>query len=205
MKIERIIIGIIILSIVGFIFYSIQGSQSSEGYIAEIKNFREEKDKLLVTEGNPFASNPSAFKGLKYYDPDPAFRISASLKPARDRKVVRLPTNDGMESRYLEYGYAEFSIDGEKCRLLILELMEPGPNRGDLFLAFADETSASETYGAGRYLDIKKVPGSSSILLDFNKAYSPYCAYSDNYSCPFPPRENILPVAIRAGEMIYPK
>ena len=60
-----------------------------------------------------------------------------------------------------------------------------------------------KTYGAGRYLDINKVPGSSSVLLDFNKAYNPYCAYSDNFSCPFPPKQNILGVPIRAGEKTY--
>jgi uncharacterized protein (DUF1684 family) len=72
-----------------------------------------------------------------------------------------------------------------------------------LFLAFGDETSAVESYGAGRYLDIKKVPGSTSITLDFNLAYNPYCAYNDTYSCPLPPKENLLPVAIRAGEKVY--
>ena len=205
MKIERIIAGIFILGIIGFIFYSLQGSQSSEGYLDEVAQHREEKDKLMVTDGNPFADNPTAFNGLNYFEINPDYRISAALTPIKEKKVVRLSTNDGLENRYLEYAYAEFTLSGKKCKLLILELMESGPNRGTLFLAFADETSASETYGAGRYLDVKKVPGSSSILLDFNKAYNPYCAYSDKYSCPFPPKENLLTVAIRAGEKIYPK
>ena len=87
--------------------------------------------------------------------------------------------------------------------MLILEIMDMGPNRGKLFLAFADETSANETYGAGRYLDLKKVPAATSIELDFNLAYNPYCAYNDSYSCPFPPAENILRIAIRAGEKKY--
>jgi uncharacterized protein (DUF1684 family) len=60
-----------------------------------------------------------------------------------------------------------------------------------------------ETYGAGRYLDIKKTPGATSITLDFNEAYNPYCAYNDSFSCPFPPKENILHVAILAGEKNY--
>lgn len=205
MKIERVIAGIFILAIIGFIFYSLQGSQSSEGYLEEIKQYREEKDKLMVTDGNPFAADASAFTGLKYFEINPAYRISATLTHIKEKKVVRLSTNDGLENRYLEYGYAEFAFGGEKCKLLILEMTEPGPNRGTLFLAFADNTSATETYGAGRYLDVKKAPGSRSILLDFNKAYNPYCAYIDNYSCPFPPKENLLTVAIRAGEKIYPK
>ena len=79
-----------------------------------------------------------------------------------------------------------------------------GPTRGTLFLAFADVTSARETYGAGRYLDIKKIPGATSIELDFNKAYNPYCAYNENYTCPLPPKENFLKVAILAGEKNYP-
>jgi uncharacterized protein (DUF1684 family) len=81
--------------------------------------------------------------------------------------------------------------------------MEEGPYRGTLFLAFADATSANETYGAGRYLDVKKIPGASSIILDFNQSYNPYCAYSEKYSCPFPPRENVLKIAVRAGEKKY--
>jgi uncharacterized protein (DUF1684 family) len=87
--------------------------------------------------------------------------------------------------------------------LLILEILDVGPYRATLFLAFADATSANETYGAGRYLDLKKVPGATTVTLDFNKAYNPYCAYSDKFSCPFPPKENVLKVAVRAGEKSY--
>jgi uncharacterized protein (DUF1684 family) len=190
---------------VGFIIYTLQGGQSSESYFNEIKQFREEKNNLMINEDAPFAGKKEDFKGLNYFDADPKYRINASLKDIKDKKVVLLSTNDGFENKYLEYAYADFTIDNIKCRLLILEIMEAGPNRGTLFLAFADETSANETYGAGRYLDIKKVPGSSSLLLDFNKAYNPYCAYSDNFSCPFPPRQNVLKVAILAGEKVYHK
>jgi uncharacterized protein (DUF1684 family) len=114
-----------------------------------------------------------------------------------------LPTSDGEEKQYKEYAYAEFSLDGEKNKLLILEIIDVGPYRGTLFLAFADATSANETYGAGRYLDLKKVPGATSVTLDFNKAYNPYCAYSDKFSCPFPPKENVLKVAVKAGEKSF--
>ena len=200
MKPGKIIPIIIIVSIAGFILYSLQGSQSSESYLDGIRQYREDKNSQMVGEGAPFAGKAKEFTGLKYFDIDPAYRISASLEPVKDRKVVILSTNDGRENRYLEYAWADFAINDVKCRLLILEVMEDGPEKGSLFLAFADETSARETYGAGRYLDINKVPGSSSVLLDFNKAYNPYCAYSDNFSCPFPPKQNILGVPIRAGE-----
>jgi hypothetical protein len=102
----------------------------------------------------------------------------------------------------MTYAYAAFEISDQPCRLLILEIIDPA-YKGKLFLAFADATSAVETYGAGRYLDVEAVRGANSILLDFNKAYNPYCAYNDSYSCPFPPRENLLEVAIKSGEKNY--
>lgn len=194
---------LIIVSLVAITYFSLQESQTGDNYLNEIELYRKEKNLQMLSEGFPFANDKESFTGLKYYDPDPAFRISASLSPIRNKKVVILPTNDELESRYLEYAYADFAIDGIKCRLLILEVLDQGPAKGTLFLAFADETSARETYGAGRYVDINKVPGSSSLLIDFNKAYNPYCAYSDSYSCPLPPRENVLNVAIRAGEKSY--
>lgn len=203
MKLNKIIGIIVVVFIIGFVIYSLQGSQTSDTYLEEIMQYREEKDKLMLGDEAPFAGKADEFTGLKYFDTNPDYRISASLEPIKSKKVVRLATNDGLETRYLEYAYAHFAIDNVKCRLLILEIMESGPDRGTLFLAFADETSTRETYGAGRYLDIKKVPGSTSVLLDFNKAYNPYCAYSDKFSCPFPPKENILNVAIRAGEKVY--
>jgi len=203
MKKNKLFLLLILVSLVAIAYFSLQESQTGDNYLNEIELYRKEKNLQMLSEGFPFANNKESFTGLKYYDPDPAFRISASLSPIRNKKVVILPTNDELESRYLEYAYADFAIDGIKCRLLILEVLDQGPAKGTLFLAFADETSARETYGAGRYVDINKVPGSSSLLIDFNKAYNPYCAYSDSYSCPLPPRENVLNVAIRAGEKSY--
>jgi uncharacterized protein (DUF1684 family) len=145
----------------------------------------------------------SEFTGLKYFPPDLKYKIIADLIPIQSKKVVTLNTNDGKEQRYIEYAYAEFNLDGVHNKLLILEGIDMGPIRGKLFLAFGDETSAVETYGAGRYLDVNKVPGSTTIVLDFNKAYNPYCAYNDTYSCPIPPVENLLKVPIKAGEKVY--
>jgi uncharacterized protein (DUF1684 family) len=108
-----------------------------------------------------------------------------------------------MEKKYLEYAFAEFELNNVVCKLLILEIADNSEYRGTLFLPFADETSAKETYGAGRYLELKKTPGATSVTLDFNAAYNPYCAYADNFSCPFPPKQNFLKTAVRAGEKKY--
>jgi len=204
MKSKNIFFILIIIAGLGFLFYSLQSSQADEGYRKQIGKERKEKDHFMRNSSeSPFADSTELFKGLKYFEVDEKYRISANLIPINGKKSVTLKTSDGLEKRYLEYAYAEFSLENEKCRLLILEIMNMGPFRGTLFLAFADATSANESYGAGRYLDIKKVPGSTSITLDFNKAYNPYCAYNDSFSCPFPPRENILNILINSGEKSY--
>ncbi len=204
MKTNRII-GIAVFALLATIaYYSFIDNDSAEKYAQQILKDRQEKDLFMKSnEGSPFVMDSVAFKPLKYFAPDVRYRIIANLEPATEKKVVVLPTSDGLEKRYLPYGYASFSLDGENCKLLILEVMDAGPYRGTLFLAFADATSANETYGAGRYLDVKKIPGATTITLDFNEAYNPYCAYADSFSCPFPPKENILKVAIRAGEMSF--
>ena len=158
---------------------------------------------MRSSDDSPFGDAKKNFKALNYFSIDPKYRISAKLVSINDKKVRVLLASDGLEKKYLEYGIAEFELGGTICKLLILEIMEEGSFRGTLFLAFADATSARETYGAGRYLDVKRVPGASSVTLDFNQAYNPYCAYSENYSCPFPPKENILKVPVLAGERKY--
>jgi uncharacterized protein len=199
MKPKNIILLILVVVVIVIVFYSFQGMDDST-YTAEIVREREQKDRFMKTGDDSPITDKENFKGLTYFEPDAKYRIIADLRPVENKKMVVLATNDGKEQRYLEYAYADFLLDGVKNSLLILELIDMGPNRGKLFLAFGDETSAIETYGAGRYLDLTKVPGASSITLDFNKAYNPYCAYNATFSCPLPPRENLLKIPIRAGE-----
>ena len=204
MKIKNIIIILAVVVLVITVFYSFQGSQDEPAYVQEIEKDREEKDRFMRTSPeSPFAAAPEDYKGLEYYPPDIKYRIIANLEPIQQKKTVILSTNDGKEQRYIEYAYADFKIDGVENRLLILEIADMGPFRGKLFLAFGDETSARETYGAGRYLDVTKTPGSNTIKLDFNLAYNPYCAYNDSFTCPLPPRQNILTIPIKAGEKLY--
>ena len=204
MKFSRIIIAVIMLAIAGIGFYSLSSGSNDEDYKSSVLEERKQKDDFMKTsKESPFAEDRNSFTGLKYFDPDVKYRIKAKLQPIESKKVVLLPTSSGNESQYLEYAWAEFELDDTKNKLLLLEVMAMGPTRGTLFLAFADETSTKETYGSGRYLEVKKVPGASTVELDFNKAYNPYCAYAEKYECPFPPRENILKVTIRAGEKNY--
>lgn len=201
---SRLVIVFVTAAIAAVVIFSMQSGSSLADYSEDLKKEREEKNIMMKTgDDSPFAKSKESFKELNYFAPDLKYRIVADLVPVQNKNVVVLPTSDGKEKRYQEYSFAEFTLDGVFCKLLILEIIDQGPFRGTLFLAFADETSANETYGAGRYLDIKKVPGASNVTLDFNRAYNPYCAYSDIFSCPFPPKENILKVAIKAGERNY--
>jgi len=204
MKRTNLILFIGLLGVLVIIFYSIQGGQSAADYQAFIEKERKEKEDYLKSGAqSPFVKDNLPFEGLNYFPINEKFNIRAELEPVKDKKVVLLGTSDGQQQKYLEYAWANFELDGILNRLLILEVMDMGPQRGQLFLAFADQSSGIETYGAGRYLDIKKVPAATHIDLDFNLAYNPYCAYSDSFSCPFPPKENSLKIAILAGEKNY--
>lgn len=204
MKSKNVIIVLVVAVLVVIVFYSFDGTQDQSAHIKEIEKEREEKDRFMRTSPeSPFAKARDRYTELKYFPPDITYRVIADLEPITQKKTVILATNDGKEQRYIEYAYANFKLDGVDNRLLILEIADMGPFRGKLFLAFGDETSAVETYGAGRYLDVAKAPGSKTIKLDFNLAYNPYCAYDDSFSCPLPPRENILQIPIRAGEKNY--
>lgn len=198
------LITLALFGIGSILYYSMPSGKTEQEYEHAIHQERQAKNDFMKNDASsPFVTTAKPFDSLKYFKPNLKYRIKASLDDIENNKVVLLATSTGESARYLEYAWASFELDGIRTKLLLLEVMDMGPQRGKLFLAFADKTSANESYGAGRYLDLKKVPAATSIELDFNKAYNPYCAYADVYSCPFPPRGNILPVAIHAGEKVY--
>jgi uncharacterized protein (DUF1684 family) len=204
MKSSTLIVIIIAISVISIVWYTTTSSHDDANYREQIGNSRKEKDDFMKNgDGSPFKGSTEPFTGLKYFDPNPKFRIVADLEPVENPQMIVLQTSDSKEQRYIEYARASFNLDNVPCSLLILEVIDNGPFKGTLFLAFADQSSAIETYGAGRYLDVKKTPGATSITLDFNEAYNPYCAYAESFSCPFPPKENILNVLIAAGEKVY--
>ncbi len=204
MKAKNILLILVVVGMIVIVFQSLQDSQDDSAYIQKILDERQQTDRFMRSSNeSPFAANRESYNGLNYFPPDPRFRIIANFEPLPKKDLLLIYTNDGKEQQYVRYGYAVFELHGVKDSLLILESVGVGPARGKLFIPFGDATSAIETYGAGRYLDVNHVRGSQTITLDFNKAYNPYCAYNDTYSCPLPPRENLLEVAIRAGEKNY--
>jgi len=199
MKKDRIIFLIVIGVIILIIINTFQGGESRKDYISRIAKDRAEKD-IFFSQNSESPFKGKKFTHLNYYPPNPDYKIDARFIRITDPQLIPLGTSDGKSKSYREFGYAEFELNGKTNRLLMLEMEEPYQNK--LFIPFADETSTVETYGAGRYLEAAK-PENNVIKLDFNLAYNPYCAYVENYSCPFPPAQNVLEIPIEAGEKKY--
>jgi uncharacterized protein (DUF1684 family) len=176
---------------------------TDRAYISEIKAWQ---DTLNAEFHDPVESplkpmDFNAFKSLDFYKIDPKYHIWARFIRTPGLKPFGMKTTTDRLPVYVKYGEAYFTVDGVKCKLNIYQNQELIKREGYedyLFIPFLDKTSGKESYGGGRYLDLR-IPHGDSILIDFNKAYNPYCAYNHDYSCPIPPYENTLKVEIRAG------
>ncbi|MEO8795277.1 MAG: DUF1684 domain-containing protein [Daejeonella sp.] len=143
-------------------------------------------------------------QNLRFYKPDAEYSVKAEVEILKDQPVFKMLTFDGSAKQYVRYAVLKFNLKGEARTLTLyrsIALMENEQYKDYLFLPFTDLTNGKKTYGGGRYIDLKtKDISSGTFALDFNIAYNPYCAYSTGYSCPIPPQENDLNVAIKAGE-----
>lgn len=196
---------VLLLLVLYYAFFDGGSTNSADGlhavsnpemYRADVDSARSKKDRFFRTSSESPLSDKAGFAGLRYFKPDLTYRVTARLEPFADKTqklVVRM--SDGSEEVYDKFAHAVFSLNGETCRLLIVKL-------GDTYsILFRDATSGKETYGGGRYLELEPADmADNRAVLDFNKAYNPYCAYNPSYACPLPPAENTLPVAINAGE-----
>lgn len=172
----------------------------------EVERIRREKDRFFqgASQSPIPPEEREGFQGLAYYPYDEGLVLEVALQEAEAAEEAVLATSvKGHETLYRKVGFFEVPVAGEKGRLHAYRPVRAhahGPPT--LFVPFRDATSGKETYGAGRYLDLEGSP-SGRYVLDFNEAYNPYCAYSDAYVCPLPPKENWLDLPIRAGEQAY--
>jgi uncharacterized protein (DUF1684 family) len=129
--------------------------------------------------------------------------VPAALRLSKDRPVFDMPTSTGTNRKMQRVGVLEFTLQGTQMSLAAF--VEDGTQQiTSLFVPFADLTTGKETYSAGRYLDLKPTP-TGFYVIDFNLAYNPTCAYNPTWECPYPPAENRLKVAVRAGEKAPPE
>lgn len=201
-QIILVVVGLVVLVAVGYMFTA---GESPEDYIEKIEKERERQFKYIRfnAESPLTEEQKKELKTLTFYEIKPEYRVKARLIPIEEKKVRQVPMTDGSTERYIEHSYAEFELGGKTNKLLLLQSVSETDMR-NFFLAFADETSAKETYGGGRYLNVRQ-DGKNSITIDFNLAYNPYCAYNPDFACPLPPKENLMTIAIEAGEKNYVK
>lgn len=147
------------------------------------------------------------FTGLDFFKPDTSYRVMAEIELTPEAVPFLMPTTTSRKSKEVVYGIARFELKGKSYELEIYQntdLMQDEQFKDYLFLPFLDETNGEETYGGGRYIDLS-IPNGDSILIDFNMAYNPYCAYNKKYSCPIVPKVNRLNTRIPVGVMAFNK
>lgn len=180
--------------------------ESADAWASDLVKSRKERDLAFQSDqDSPIPeANRSRFAGLDYYPPNPDLRFRVKLHRYPRPEPIRMTTNKGDVRSGLRYGFFAISIRGVSVNLRVYRLDDDATNgNASLFVPFLDATAGKETYSGGRYLDFAENT-SGMYDLDFNLAYNPYCAYGGDFSCPVPPEENRMPVAIHAGEKIYP-
>ena len=202
MKASRIYFFGIVLVIILILVYTFADTGVNDAYEREISQFRTDKNEFFKGSADSPIKNKAQFGQLDYFPPDQRYRIMSALQLVTDTARLKVRTTDGKVNLLTRYAYATFALEGKEHRLLLLKSAEEDDR---LFLAFTDATNGFDTYGGGRYLDLEYEPGAEQLMIDFNLAYNPFCAYNDDYSCPIPPKENALNIAIKAGEKNYAK
>ena len=176
----------------------------------DVKIFRDGRDKEFRNKDkSPLkAEDFPVFKNLNYFPVDEKFRVAADFTKTSEEKYFQMPTSSGKTKKFIKFGILKFKLNGQNYSLNVYqtnaETLLRFPEYADLlFIPFKDSTAGNATYG-GRYIDIKTPTSGAKVILDFNLAYNPNCAYgSDRYSRPIPPSENFLQIEISAGEKKY--
>ncbi|WP_268123312.1 DUF1684 domain-containing protein [Roseivirga pacifica] len=197
------IFGILVVALIGVtILNFLTIGESTEDYIERIETNRKDRNSQMLSSSSPLKEeDKQSFTGLNYYPVDEKYKVTAKLEMLGARQPIFIESTTGEQLKYIPFAYATFTLEGKPQKLLLYQdWEETDPNR--LSLMFADETSADETYGGGRYLDVT-YRNTNSVVIDFNTAYNPYCHFNDEYSCPIPPRENLMDIPVSAGEKLY--
>jgi len=199
MKNRILWLSLLTLVFAGMVYSLLQPESHSES-IKQILQARQEKNHAFrVSDQSPLTPElRKIFKGLEYFPPDPSWIISADFIPLSSPDTLEMAMNDGDSEIMLRVGFLEFVLKEKRFRLAAFR--NPYDSHNRLFIPFKDESSGLETYGGGRYLDAES--GRESVVLNFNSAYNPFCAYNPDYVCILPPTENLMQIQVLAGEKI---
>lgn len=174
--------------------------QDHTPYPERIARHRTEKDQFFTSgpESPVPPEKRQEFLPLAYFGIDESYVAAAVLAPSEREPAIEMPTSTGQRRQMRRAGALKFSLKGQPYQLTaFVEAQDTSFNR--LFIPFGDLTNGTETYAAGRYIDLTRMP-SGLYEIDFNLAYQPYCYYNPTYDCPYPPAENRLGMPLRAGE-----
>lgn len=184
----------------------IYGQEQDSLLVQEILDFQiEQNTHFLSKKTSPLSRKErKKFHGHSFYPVNLDYRVEAEFIRIEREDTIALQTSSGMIKFYRPYAQVRFSINGKPCELTVYQsywLRGTKEFENYLLLPFRDPTSGTTSYGGGRYLDLM-IPDGDSIILNFNLAYNPYCAYTDGYNCTIPPRENTLDIPIEVGLML---
>ena len=198
---KNILIVFAAIAVIFCVYWFFLKPDNLASYEDEITLYRHQRAEFYRSSPeSPFVVQKVNFSYLDYFPVDASFKIKAEYTTSQSLQKLALATSTGTYDTLLVAGTASFTWNNQKQTLLVLGTSNSDDN---LFIPFQDATTGNSTYGAGRYLEVSR-PDSKYIILDFNKCYNPYCAYTEGYTCPFPPKENRLGIAIEAGEKTYP-
>ena len=138
------------------------------------------------------------FRGLDFFAYDSIYLVAAKLTKTPKEKPFMMLTTTDMMVEYIKYGTISFELLSNQYSLDIYKNLEDPNERDNLFLPFLDDTNGNESYGGGRYINLD-IPQVDNLIIVFNSAFNPYCVYDEKYSCPIVPRENYIPLEIKAG------
>jgi len=177
-------------------------TDDSDEWAQQLRANREEKDQFFAEHRqSPIPPEErDDFDGLDYYQPDPEYRVTATVSVHDDPEPVEMETTNGPAVRYLRIVTFAFELDGDEYELH--GYRQEGDD-GAIFVPFRDKTTGQTTYENGRYMELepdRDLSDGDEITLDFNLAYSPFCAFSETFACPLPPEENWLETTVEAGE-----
>ena len=178
-------------------------SYSQSPYELKIKNYRDSVDRDFADSTTSILekNDREKFNGIRYYEINESFKVKARFEPTKKAKPFKMQTTTSRLPIYKEYGKLHFELSGKAFVLTVYQNEDLKKKKGYedyLFIPFTDLTSGEESYGGGRYLDMR-IGDLTNPYIDFNLSYNPYCAYNSNYSCPIPPKENFINFRIEAG------
>lgn len=196
-KMKNILLAFMMISFWGM-------AQTKREIKREIRHFQKElNEEYTNTKTSPLrGENLTKFKKHPFFPINLDYRVVAQLEKTEHPEAFQIPTSSGKTKTYIEYGKASFQLFGKPYTLTLyqsVDLMKQEKYKEYLFLPFRDLTNGVDTYGGGKYMDLK-IPQGTDLLLDFNQSYHPFCAYNAfDYNCPIVPEENRLPIRIEAG------